>query len=59
MKEQVLTEDEVKLIIYQAFLERNIKGIPKFLMSIVQDYYFYPKHEAFIPLFRVFADPAG
>jgi hypothetical protein len=49
MKEQVLTEDEVKLIIYQAFLDRNIKGIPRHLMAIVHDYYFHPKHEAFIP----------
>lgn len=49
MREQVLTEDEVKLIIYQAFLDKNIKGIPKHLMAIVHDHYFHPNHEAFIP----------
>lgn len=49
MKERVLTEDEVKLIIYCAFLDKNIKGVPRFLMPIVHDFYFHPQHEAFIP----------
>ncbi len=49
MKEQVLTEEEVKLIIYCAFLDRNIRGVPRHLMPIVHDLYFSPKHEAFIP----------
>lgn len=49
MKEQVLTEEEVKLIIYQAFLDRNIRGVPRHLMPLVHDFYFSPKHESFIP----------
>lgn len=49
MQEQVLSEDEVRLIIYQAFLDRNIKGLPRHLMSQVHDYYFKPQHEAFMP----------
>lgn len=49
MREQVLTEEEVKLIIYQAFLDRNIKGVPRHLMPTVHDLYFNPKHEAFTP----------
>ncbi len=49
MRDQVLTEEEVKLIIYCAFLDRNIKGVPRHLMPIVHDLYFSPKHEAFVP----------
>jgi hypothetical protein len=49
MKEQFLSEEEVKLIIYRAFLDRSIKGIPRHLMPLVHDYYFHPEHEAFIP----------
>lgn len=49
MREQILTEDEVKLIIYQAFLDRNIKGIPRHLMPMVHEHYFHPNHEAFYP----------
>jgi hypothetical protein len=49
MREQFLSEEEVKLIIYRAFLDRSIKGIPRHLMPLVHDYYFHPEHEAFIP----------
>lgn len=49
MKDQVLTEDEVRLIIYQAFLDRNIRGVPRHLMPIVHGLYFKPQHEAFMP----------
>jgi len=49
MKDQLLSEEEVKLIIYQAFLDRNIKGVPRHLMPVVHDLYFSPKHQAFIP----------
>lgn len=49
MKEQVLSEEEIKLIIYQAFLDRNIRGVPRHLMPLVHDFYFSPKHESFIP----------
>lgn len=49
MKEQVLTEDEVRLIIYQAFLDKNIRGIPRHLMPVIHELYFNPQHEAFTP----------
>lgn len=49
MREQILTEEEVKLIIYRAFLDRNIKGVPRSLMPLVHDLYFKPQHEAFLP----------
>jgi hypothetical protein len=49
MKEQTLLDEEVKLIIYQAFLERNIKGVPRHLMPLVHDFYFHPKQDAFYP----------
>lgn len=49
MKDQVLTEEEGKLIIYRAFLDRNIRGVPRHLMPVVHDLYFSPNHEAFIP----------
>jgi hypothetical protein len=49
MREQSLSNEEVKLIIYQAFLDRKIKGVPRHLMPIVHDNYFHPKHEAFVP----------
>ncbi len=49
MKEQALTEEAVKLIIYQAFLDKGIKGIPRNLMPVIHGLYFNPKHEAFQP----------
>jgi hypothetical protein len=49
MREQTLSDEEVKLIIYQAFLDRKIKGIPRHLMPVVHEHYFHPQHEAFIP----------
>lgn len=48
MRESVLSEEEVKLIIYRAFLDRNIRGVPRHLMPIVHDLYFNPQHEAFV-----------
>ncbi len=49
MRESVLTEEEVKLLIYRAFLDRNIRGVPRHLMPVVHDLYFKPQHEAFVP----------
>lgn len=49
MRDSVLTEEEVKLIIYRAFLDRSIKGIPRHLMPLVHDLYFHPQEEAFSP----------
>lgn len=49
MREQGLTDEEVKLIIYQAFLDRKIKGVPRHLLPLVHDLYFKPEHESFMP----------
>jgi hypothetical protein len=49
MRESVLTEEEVKLIIYRAFLDRNVRGVSRHLMAVVHDLYFKPQHKAFVP----------
>jgi hypothetical protein len=49
MREQGLADEEVKLIIYQAFLDRGVKGVPRHLLSVVHDHYFKPQHESFVP----------
>jgi len=49
MREQGLKDEEVKLIIYQAFLDRRIRGVPRHLLPMVHDIYFKPQHESFVP----------
>ena len=49
MRLQSLTDEEVKLIIYQAFLEGRIRGVPKYLLSEVHNLYFKPHYESFVP----------
>jgi hypothetical protein len=49
MREIELKDEQVKLIIYSAFMDRQVRGIPKHLMSIVHDLYFRPEQEAFRP----------
>jgi hypothetical protein len=49
MRELILTEQTVKLLIYEAFMDRKVKGLPRHLMPLVHDDYFNPKHEAFYP----------
>ena len=49
MKEIELKDEQVKLLIYEAFMDRNIRGVPRHLMSIVHDLYFRPQQEAFRP----------
>jgi hypothetical protein len=49
MRDLALSEQSVKLLIYEAFLDRKLKGIPRQLMPIVHDHYFHPKHESFVP----------
>lgn len=44
-----LTDNDAKLFIYQAFLERAIKGVPRHLMPVVHENYFVPSHDAFRP----------
>ena len=47
MKTLGLNDAVAKLIIYQAFIDRQIKGIPKHLMSVVHKHYFEPQYEEF------------
>lgn len=49
MRQIALADEQAKLIIYQAFMDRRIRGIPKHLMSVVHKNYFKPSHEAFKP----------
>ena len=49
MREMTLPDEAVKLLIYRAFMDKRIKGMPKHLMSVVHKYYFKPEHEAFTP----------
>jgi hypothetical protein len=44
-----LTDNDAKLFIYRAFLDRALKGVPRNLMFDVHDQYFNPTHEAFQP----------
>jgi hypothetical protein len=49
MRELQLSENEARLLIYKAFLDKNVKGMPRHLMPMVHDLYFEPKYEAFRP----------
>jgi hypothetical protein len=49
MRDLGLTDEEAKLLIYRAFLDRSIKGIPRHLMPVVHDLYFKPTDNAFTP----------
>ncbi len=49
MKELGLTDNDARVLIYRAFLERSIKGVPRNLMSEVHNLYFNPGHDAFKP----------
>lgn len=49
MKELGLTDNDARVLIYRAFLEKSIKGVPRNLMGEVHNLYFNPDHEAFKP----------
>jgi hypothetical protein len=49
MKELLLPDSEAKLLIYKAFLDKEVKGLPRHLLPIVHEHYFQPKYEAFQP----------
>jgi hypothetical protein len=49
MREIELQDQQARLLIYKAFLDREIRGIPRHLLPIVHDYYFHPKQDAFRP----------
>jgi hypothetical protein len=47
MREYGLTDNDARLIIYRAFVERVLKGVPRQLMPVVHENYFDPGHEDF------------
>lgn len=47
MGRHLLTDNDAKLLIYEAFMERGIRGVPRALMPAVHDHYFHPEHKAF------------
>ncbi|MGI8467429.1 MAG: RHS repeat-associated core domain-containing protein [Pyrinomonadaceae bacterium] len=49
MRELELSESQVRLLIYKAFLDGEIRGVPRHLMSVVHDLYFHPQQDAFRP----------
>jgi len=47
MREHGLTDNHARLIIYRAFVERVLKGVPRQIMPAVHANYFEPGHEDF------------
>lgn len=47
MREYGLTDNDARLIIYRAFVDRVLKGVPRQLMPVVHANYFDPAHEDF------------
>ncbi len=47
MREYGLTDNDARLIIYRAFVEKVLKGVPRQLMPAVHANYFDPGHEDF------------
>lgn len=45
-KEIGLKDEFVKLVLYEAFLDRKLK-VPRSLLPVIHDYYFKPDHETF------------
>ncbi|HMM81523.1 MAG TPA: hypothetical protein PKC65_16035 [Pyrinomonadaceae bacterium] len=44
-----LSDNDARLLIYRAFMEKAMKGISRSLMPLVHDYYFEPHHNEFAP----------
>lgn len=49
MRDFGLTDNDAKLVIYTAFLEKAVRGLPRNLMPLVHEHYFDPKYEEFKP----------
>lgn len=49
MQKLMLTDNDARLLIYQAFIDGGIKGLPRVLMPTVHGNYFEPEHDAFNP----------
>ena len=42
-----LSDNDARLFIYRAFIDRALKGVPRNIMFDVHDHYFNPRHEEF------------
>src|SRR5258708_2487156 len=49
MQDYGLTDNDARILICGAFIERAVKGIPRLLMPAVHDNYFKPQQEEFVP----------
>jgi hypothetical protein len=49
MSVHLMTDNDAKLLIYEAFMEKRIRGVPRALMPVVHEHYFSPKFKAFEP----------
>lgn len=49
MRSFMLSDNDARLMIYQAFVEGRIRSMPKHLLPVVHDNYFSPDREAFRP----------
>lgn len=47
MQGTLLTDNDARLLIYRAFMERAIRGLPRTLMPLVHENYFRPDVDAF------------
>lgn len=47
MRKRFLTDNDARLLIYGAFVDGGIRGLPKNLMPVVHDHYFNPEYEDF------------
>jgi hypothetical protein len=47
METRGLSDNDARLLIYSAFMERALRGVPRQLMPIVHSNYFEPEHEDF------------
>lgn len=49
MQEYGLTDNDARILIYGAFIDQAIKGVPRNLMSSVHGHYFKPEQKEFAP----------
>lgn len=49
MRRFLLTDNDARLLIYQAFIEGQIKSMPRHLLPVVHDNYFSPEQDEFRP----------
>src|SRR5437879_42799 len=44
-----LTDNDARILIYGAFIDQAVKGIPRLLMPAVHEHYFKPQQQEFVP----------